>query len=252
MIEAINWLANSHYEVTFSRDVAISERVLFPVSYSESNGIEDARFVKLTDDDGSVCYYATYTAYNGFTILPKLLKTKDFYHFKIMPIHGIYTQNKGMSLFPRRIDGKYALISRCDGSNNFINFSDKINVWRNAEKLMEPKYSWEFVLIGNCGSPIETEKGWLLITHGVGPMRMYSLGVALLDLEDPARVIGRLKEPLLVPNDKERDGSVPNVIYSCGSLIHNGELIIPYGISDYASSFAAISLDELFDNLLNN
>jgi predicted GH43/DUF377 family glycosyl hydrolase len=252
VIQAINWLADSHYEVTFSRDTAISERVLFPASYSESNGIEDARFVKFMDDDGSVSYYATYTAYNGFTILPKLLKTKDFYHFKIMPLHGIHMQNKGMSLFPRRLRGNYAMISRNDGSNNFINFSDNINVWHNTQKLMEPEYSWEFVLIGNCGSPIETEKGWLLITHGVGPMRMYSIGATLLDIENPTRVIGRLKEPLLVPNDKERDGYVPNVIYSCGSFIHNGELIIPYGISDYASSFATISMDELFKKLLGN
>ena len=245
-------LDSSSYEVTFSRDAAISERVLFPASYSESNGIEEARFVRFTDDDGSVMYYATYTAYNGFTILPKLLKTEDFYHFKIMPLHGIYAQNKGMSLFPRRIKGKYVMISRSDGLNNFINFSDNINMWHNTQKLMEPEYSWEFVLIGNCGSPIETDKGWLLITHGVGPMRMYSIGVALLDLEDPTRVIGRLKEPLLVPTDKERDGYVPNVIYSCGSLKHNGELIIPYGISDYASSFASLSIDELLENLLIN
>jgi len=252
VIDAINWLANSHYEITFSFDTAISERVIFPVSYTESNGIEDARFVRFVDDDGSVMYYATYTAYNGFTILPKLLETKDFYHFKIMPIHGKYAQNKGMSLFPRKINGKYAMIARCDGVSIYIMFSNNLNLWQNVQKIMAPVYPWEFIQIGNAGSPIETEKGWLLITHGVGPMRRYCLGASLLDLEDPTKVIARLKEPILTPNEEEREGYVPNVIYSCGSIIHNNELIIPYGISDYASTFATISMDELFDKLLNS
>jgi predicted GH43/DUF377 family glycosyl hydrolase len=252
VLQAISWLANSHYEVTFSWDTEISERVLFPVSYSEVNGIEDARFVRFVDENDGVRYYATYTAYNGYTILPKLLETEDFHHFKVMPIHGIYAQNKGMSLFPKKINNKYAMISRCDGVNNFITFSDNINRWRHAKKLIEPEFPWEYVQIGNCGSPLETEKGWLVITHGIGPMREYSLGLTLLDLEDPTRVIARLKEPLLAPNNDEREGYVPNVIYSCGSIIHNNELIIPYGISDHASSFASVSLDELFDALLNN
>ena len=252
VIQAINWLASSHYEITFSRDTALSERVIFPVSYTESNGIEDARFVKFTDDDGSVTYYAIYTAYDGFTILPKLMETKDFYHFKVMPIHGGCVQNKGLSLFPRKIKGKYAMISRTDGVNNYIIFSDNINVWQYGKKLEEPLYSWEYVQIGNSGSPIETDAGWLLITHGVGPVRRYCLGAALLDLKEPTRVIARLKEPLLVPSEEERDGYVPNVIYSCGSIIHNGELIIPYGISDYASTFASVSLVELLEQLMHN
>jgi predicted GH43/DUF377 family glycosyl hydrolase len=249
VIQAINWLASSHYEITFSLDTAISERVIFPVSYSESNGIEDARFVKFIDDDGAVTYYATYTAYNGFTILPKLMETEDFYNFKIMPLHGSCAQNKGLALFPRRIGGKYAMISRCDGENVFIMYSDNINVWPEAVKIREPSLPDEFVKIGTGGSPIETEKGWLLITHGVGPVRTYTLGAILLDLENPARVIAYLDTPLLSPEEGEREGYVPNVVYSCGSIVHNGELIIPYGMSDYCSSFATIPLDELLGEM---
>jgi len=245
VLNAINWLASSHYEITFSLDTAISERVIFPVSYSESNGIEDARFVKFTDDDGSIKYYATYTAYNGFAILPKLMETKDFYHFKIMPLHGSYAQNKDLALFPRKIGGKYAMISRCDGYSMYIMFSDNINLWQNAELIRGPELPEEFVKIGVAGPPVETEKGWLVITHGVGPMRTYTLGAMLLDLENPARVIARLPEPLLMPNEKEREGYVPNVVYSCGSIIHNGELITAYGMSDHASSFAKVPVDEL-------
>ncbi len=245
VLNAINWVASSHYEITFSLDTAISERVIFPVSYSESNGIEDARFVKFTDDNGSIMYYATYTAYNGFTILPKLMETKDFYHFKIMPLHGSYAQNKGLALFPRKINGKYAMISRCDGYNMFVMVSDNINLWQNAEMMRGPELPEELIKIGVAGPPIETEKGWLVITHGVGPMRTYILGAMLLDLENPACVVARLPQPLLTPNEQEREGYVPNVVYSCGSIIHNGELITAYGMSDHASSFAKIPVDEL-------
>ncbi|MBA7688683.1 4-O-beta-D-mannosyl-D-glucose phosphorylase [subsurface metagenome] len=250
VIRAIVWLASAHYEITFSLDTAISERVIFPVSDSERNGIEDARFVKFTDDNGIVTYYATFTAYNGFTILPKLMETKDFYHFSVKPILGKCAQNKGMALFPRKIKGKYAMISRIDGFSNYIMFSQNIQTWQNTQKIEEPKYPWEFVQIGNCGSPIETEKGWLLITHGVGPMRKYCLGVTLLDLEDPTKVIRQLGEPLLIPNEEEREGYVPNVVYSCGSIIHNNELIIPYGMSDFGSTFASVPLDELLTKLV--
>jgi len=249
VIQAINWLASSHYEISFSLDTAISERVIFPVSYSESNGLEDARFVKFTDDDGTVTYYATYTAYNGFTILPKLMETNDFYHFTIMPLHGSCAQNKGLALFPRRIGGKYAMLSRCDGENIFVMFSDNINIWPEAVKIREPFLPEEFVNIGTAGSPIETEKGWLLITHGVGPVRTYTLGAILLDLEDPTRVAAQLNMPLLMPVEEEREGYVPNVVYSCGSIVHKGELIIPYGMSDYSSSFATVSLDDLLGEM---
>jgi len=252
VIQDINWLASSHYEIAFSLDTAVSERVIFPISYAESNGIEDTRFVKFTDDDGSVTYYATYTANDGFTILPKLLETKDFYHFKVMPINGEYVQNKGMALFPRKINGKYATLSRCDGVNIYLMLSENINFWQHTEKIQRFFSPWEFVQIGNAGSPIETEKGWLLITHGVGPMRTYCLGATLLDLENPTKVIGFLREPLLSPNEEEREGYVPNVVYSCGSLIHNNELIIAYGFSDFATTFASVSLDELLNELSSN
>lgn len=249
VINDIVWLANSHYEVMFSLDTSISERVIFPISYSESNGIEDARFVRFIDNDGTVTYYATYSAYSGFTILPKIIETKDFYNFKIMPVNGEYAQNKGMALFPRKINNKFVMVSRLDGVNNYIMISDDVNTWQDAIMVQEPLYPWEFIQIGNCGSPIETERGWLLLTHGVGPMRRYSLGLTLLDLDDPTKVLARTKEPLLAPNEEEREGYVPNVVYSCGAMIHNEQLIIPYAMADYASTFATISLDELFRKL---
>jgi len=250
--DEIVWLASSHYEIKFSLDTAISERVIFPVSFNERNGIEDARFVKFIDDNGEVTYYATYTAYDGVTILPKLIETKNFYHFKIIPINGKVVRNKGMALFPRKINGKYAMLCRIDGANNYIAFSDKINMWKKAELLQEPKYPWEIVQIGNCGSPIETKEGWLVLTHGVGPMREYVLGASLFELDNPRKEIGRLKTPLLIPNDEEREGYVPNVVYSCGSLIHKGMLGIPYAMSDFASTFATVNLDELLSELKNS
>ncbi len=250
VINDINWLANSHYEIEFSMDTALSERVIYPISYTESNGIEDARFVRFVDNDGSVTYYATYTAYSGFTILPKLIETRDFYQFKIMPLNGEYAQNKGMALFPRKINDKYVMMSRLDGVNNYIMISDDIHVWQDAMIIQEPMYPWEFIQIGNCGSPVETEKGWLLLTHGVGPMRRYCLGATLLDLNDPTKVLGRTKEPLLSPNEEEREGYVPNVVYTCGAIVHNDELVIPYAMADYASTFATVSLDELFSKLV--
>ena len=245
VLDHMMWLASSHYEINFSIDSAISERVIFPISATEQRGIEDARFVRFIDDDGEVTYYSTYTAYDGMAILPKLISTKDFYSFKIMPINGEIAQNKGMALFPRKINGKYAMLCRIDGVNNYIAYSDKINFWSEAKLLQEPKYPWELVQIGNSGSPIETEEGWLVITHGVGPMREYTLSAALFDLENPEIEIGRLKNPLIQPNEKEREGYVPNVVYSCGSMIHNGEVIIPYAMSDYASTYATVNLKEL-------
>ena len=249
LFNQIIWLASSHYELQFSLDTNISERVIFPVSANEKNGIEDARFVKFTEEDGEYTYYATYTAYDGSSILPKMLETKDFYHFKVLPLHGEIAQNKGMALFPRKVNGKYAMLCRLDGFNNYISFSENITVWSDATLLQQPKYPWELIQIGNCGSPIETEEGWLVITHGVGPMREYVLGATLLDLQNPVKLIGRLKHPLLIPNEQEREGYVPNVVYSCGSLIHNDDLIIPYAMSDYASTYATVNLRELLDEL---
>jgi len=252
LFNRIIWLASSHYELEFSLDTNISERVIFPVSANEKNGIEDARFVKFKDDNDETVYYATYTAYNGTTILPKMLDTRDFYHFRVLPVHGEIVQNKGMAIFPRKVNGKYAMLCRLDGFNNYIAFSDNITIWREAKLLQQPKFPWEFIQIGNCGSPIETVEGWLVITHGVGPMREYVLGASLFDLNNPEKEIGRLKSPLIIPNNEEREGYVPNVVYSCGSIIHNDELIIPYGISDYASTYASVNLRELLNELKNS
>lgn len=247
----MQWLASSHYEMTYSLDTAISERVIFPIAETEIRGIEDARFVKFTDEKGKVTYYATYTAYDGFSILPKLLSTKDFINFKVQPINGKIA-NKGAALFPRKINGKYAMLCRVDGENNYISFSDSITNWHEDIILLsEPQEPWEFIQLGNCGSPIETEKGWLVITHSVGPMRMYTLGATLLDLHDPTKIIGRLKHPILSPNAAEREGYVPNVVYSCGQMVHNGHLIIPYALSDYASTYATVNLNELLEELCN-
>jgi predicted GH43/DUF377 family glycosyl hydrolase len=248
-IKQMMWLAKSHYEILFSQETDISERVIFPVSTTESRGIEDARFVKFIDDDGEITYYATYTAYDGYTILPKLLETKDFYHFKNLPLHGECIKDKNFALFPRKVNGQYAMLSRIDGVNHYIMFSNSLTLWDHATLLLEPKYTWELIQIGNCGSPIETEEGWIVITHGVGQMRKYSLGAILLDLQDPTKVIGSLKEPLIVPNEDEREGYVPNVVYTCGAIINNNELIIPYAISDYASSFATVNVKVLIEKL---
>ena len=247
--DKVLWLSDSYHDINFSRDTDISDRVIFPISEFERKGIEDARFVRFVDDDGTVSFYATYTAYDGSLIMPKLLHTTDFYDFKISPLFGVGAQNKNLALFPRKINGKYAMMSRIDGWNNYIMYSDKISIWQNPIKLQAPQQPWEFIQIGNCGSPIETEHGWLIITHGVGPMRRYCLGASLLDLEDPTIEIGRLEEPLLIPNKEEREGYVPNVLYSCGSIIHNDKLIIPYGLSDYCSSFATVDIHELLHKL---
>ena len=249
LFNEIMWLALSHYELQFSLDTNISERVIFPVSANERNGIEDARFVKFVDENQETTYYATYTAYDGLGILPKILETKDFYHFKIRPLHGEIAQNKGMALFPRKVNGKYAMLCRLDGFNNYIAFSDNISIWREAQLLQQPKFPWEFVQIGNCGSPIETADGWLVMTHGVGPVREYVISASLFDLENPEKEIGRLKTPLIMPNAEEREGYVPNVVYSCESMIHNKDLIIPYAMSDSASTYATVNLQELLNEL---
>jgi predicted GH43/DUF377 family glycosyl hydrolase len=250
--DKILWLADSYYEIVFSLDTDISDRVIFPISEYERKGIEDGRFVKFTHDDGSSMYYATYTAYDGALIMPKLLQTSDFYNFKIMPLYGAGAQNKNLALFPRKLNGKYVMISRIDGWNNYIMYSDKINIWEKPVLLQQPKFTWEFIQIGNCGSPIETEHGWLMVTHGVGPMRRYVLGASLLKLDDPSVEVGRLREPLLIPNSDEREGYVPNVLYSCGSIVHNGKLIIPYGISDSSTGFAEVDLNDLLNKLLDD
>jgi predicted GH43/DUF377 family glycosyl hydrolase len=248
-LERIQWLADSNYELRFPPNLRMSERIIFPVSANESNGIEDARFVRFTEDDGSAMYYATYTAYNGRSILPQLIETTDFLNFRVLTLNGSAVQNKGMALFPRKVNGEYLMLSRQDDENLFLMRSNNPHHWENPQLLMRPAEVWESVKIGNCGSPVETEAGWLVITHGVGPMRKYCIGAALLDLNDPTRVIGRLREPLLAPEGNEREGYVPNVVYSCGALIHGRRLVLPYAMSDKASAVVSLSLDALLRQL---
>jgi predicted GH43/DUF377 family glycosyl hydrolase len=248
-LNEILWLAKSFYDLEFKHDSDITERVIFPISDSESRGIEDARFVRFIDDDGSTRVMATYTAYNGHTILPKLISTEDFYTFRVMPLHGTGAQNKNLALFPRKIKGKYAMLARIDGVNNYIMYSDRVTQWNTPIRLQEPRYTWEITQIGNCGSPLWTAEGWLVITHGVGTMRRYCIGASLFDLDDPSKEIGRLSEPLLSPLEDEREGYVPNVVYSCGAIIHNNSLILPYAVSDYSSTYAVVDMIELLDAL---
>ncbi len=250
-IECVRWLAESNYELRFDPALQLHERIIFPVSSNESNGIEDARFVRFCEDDGTITFYATYTAYNGRVILPQLIETTDFLNFRVLTLNGRAVQNKGMALFPRRIDGRYVMLSRQDDENLFIMSSDNAHYWHDYDILLRPSEPWEFAKIGNCGSPLETEKGWLVITHGVGPMRKYCIGAILLDLDDPSKVIGRLEKPLLEPQSNEREGYVPNVVYTCGALIHGPNLILPYAMSDKASSVAVIAMDDLLSALLN-
>ena len=243
-------LAKSNYEIHFEDDQSLDERCIFPTSPNETNGIEDARFVRFVDDNGEVTYYATYTAYNGKVTFPQLLETKDFLHFSVSTLNGAEVSNKGMALFPRKVNGKYAMISRQDGENIYLMYSDDLYFWQTKELIAKPTYDWEYVQLGNCGSPMETEAGWLVLSHGVGPMRKYAIGAFLLDLNDPGKVIGRTTEPILSPDENEREGYVPNVVYSCGGLINNGELIIPYAMADYASSFATVNVAELLAELM--
>ena len=245
----IHWVAASNYTVEFAADSVISERVIFPSGPAESQGMEDARFVRFTHDDGTQLYYAIYTAFDGYQILPQLIETSDFRTFQIVTLNGGAARNKGMAIFPRMIDGRYAALSRQDNESNFLVFSDDVHHWHEPHLIQEPEKPWELMQLGNCGSPLETEAGWLVITHGVGPLRRYALGAILLDLHDPRRVIGHLDEPLLAPSEDERDGYVPNVVYSCGSMIHGDDLVIPYGFSDLGSGIAAIPLEHILSRL---
>ncbi len=231
-------------ELTFNRDQDISERVIFPVTNAQSNGIEDARFVSF-EDAGSKTFYATFTAYNGRSIRSELIETRDFLSFRMSSLVGSAAKNKGMALFPRRIDGKFAMIARHDNENLYLLLSDDLHSWDGGVAVLKPQFPWEFVQIGNCGSPIELEEGWLLLTHGVGPVRKYSIGAVLLDRADPSKVIGRTREPLIRPEPGEREGYVPNVVYTCGALCHNERLILPYAVSDTFCKFANIRIRDL-------
>ena len=247
--DEIRILSDANYTATFPAESELSERVFFPISKSESVGMEDVRLVRFTEDDGTTKYYGTYTAYNGRSFGTQLLETDDFMKFKIRTLHGKGVNDKGMALFPRKINGKYFITSRQGGENLYIMSSDDLYFWNEYTRLSVPEYPWEFVQLGNCGSPIETDGGWLLITHSVGAFRTYRLGAMLLDIDNPSKVIGTLTEPLLEPNSDEREGYVPNVVYSCGSMRNDDTLIIPYAMSDSASGFIKVSIKELLKEI---
>jgi predicted GH43/DUF377 family glycosyl hydrolase len=235
-------------ELAFCSLEDISARVIFPVTDAQSNGIEDARFVVL-DDGGRKSYYATFTAYNGRSIRSELITTQDFRTFRMSTLAGTAALNKGMALFPRRIDGRFAMIARQDNENLYLILSDDLHSWSGGVAILKPKYPWEFVQIGNCGSPIELDEGWLMLTHGVGPVRKYSIGAVLLDKADPSRVLARSREPLIRPEPAEREGYVPNVVYTCGMIRHNEQIIIPYAVSDTFSRFATVGISDLLKSL---
>jgi predicted GH43/DUF377 family glycosyl hydrolase len=237
-------------EVTFAPNQQLSERIIFPLTASQSNGIEDARFVEF-DDGGRKIFYATYTAYHGTGIRSELLQTTDFLSFRLTPLSGSAACNKGMALFPRKIDGRYAMIGRQDNENLYLLYSDDLYVWNGGQLILKPKFPWEIVQIGNCGSPIELDEGWLLLTHGVGPMRKYSIGAVLLDKNDPTKVLGRSREPLLRPEPSEREGYVPNVVYTCGAIRYGDRIILPYAVSDTFSNFATIEIPTLLRALMD-
>lgn len=244
-IAEIRAIAERTYGIEFPSQTSISERVLCPSMPAEAGGMEDARFVRFVDDDGSVTFYATYTAYSGTHISQQLLKTRDFQTFVSTPLVGRAAANKGLALFPRRIGGRFVALSRADRESNTIAYSDRPFAWTSAVPCQQPLQTWEVLQLGNCGPPMETDEGWLVLTHGVGPMRTYRIGAILLDLEDPTRVLGRLAEPLLSPAFDEQNGYVPNVVYSCGALIHADKLVLPYGIGDAAIGFATMPVPEL-------
>ena len=247
--DAILALTRANYRLRLPPGTDVSQVVIFPFSDNERRGIEDMRLVRFTEDDGSSCFFGTYTAFDGSRIFPQLMEYSEGGDVEIHMLGGSSAKNKGMALFPRRIGGKYAMVARLDNENLFYVQSDNVKVWDDAKLLQKPKFSWEVIQIGNCGSPLETDAGWLLLTHGVGPMRQYCIGATLLDRDDPSRVIGQTREPLLVPTGHERSGYVPNVVYSCGGMIHAGLLVLPYAMSDSATSVAIIRLDELLESL---
>jgi predicted GH43/DUF377 family glycosyl hydrolase len=235
-------------ELRFPPETDLSERVVFPITDAQSNGIEDARFVEF-EHNGRMTFYATYTAYSGRAIRSELLETTDFLKFRLTPLRGSATRNKGMSLFPRKINGRYAMIGRQDNENLYFIYSDDLYTWEGGQSFLQPLHPWEFVQIGTCGSPIELDEGWLLLTHGVGPVRKYSIGAVLLDKNDPSKVLGRSPEPLVRPEPSEREGYVPNVVYTCGALRQGERIILPYAVSDTFSNFATIRISVLLDTL---
>jgi predicted GH43/DUF377 family glycosyl hydrolase len=248
LVDHVRWVAASNYEVEFGAELGLSERVLWPSGPAESHGMEDARFVRFADGE-DLTYYATYTAFDGQGVASQLLETADFRMFTVTQLAGPATRNKGMALFPRRIGGRYVALSRWDRESNAIAYSCDRYRWGPAVTIHAPTRPWELVQLGNCGSPIETTEGWLVFTHGVGPMREYAIGAILLDLDEPERLIAALPGPLLVADESERDGYVPDVVYSCGSLLHAGTVVLPYGCSDSSVRIATVDLAQLLAEL---
>jgi len=238
-------LAKSNHEVQFQPGKPLCERVIFPATPSQRNGMEDARFVRFQNDDGRFSYFATFTAFDGRIVMPELIETSDFLLFRFITLNGPAARDKGLALFPRKINGRYAMLSRQENENICLMFSGNVHFWHECKILLKPQFPWELVQLGNCGSPIETDAGWLVLSHGVGPVRQYGIGAFLLDRDDPSKVIARLREPLLKPDPSEREGYVPNVVYTCGALLHDGTLIMPYGFADHATGFATIPLKDL-------
>jgi len=234
-------------ELVFRPEEHISERVIFPVTASQSNGIEDARFVEFAGPTKN--YYATYTAYSGKAIRSELIETSDFLSFRMTPLSGAAARNKGMALFPRKLNGEYAMIARQDNENLYLIYSRDLYTWDGGTAILKPQYPWEFVQIGNCGAPLELDEGWLLLTHGVGPVRKYSIGAVLLDKSDPSRVLARSREPLVRPEPSEREGYVPNVVYTCGAIRNRDQIILPYAVSDTFCNFATIRISALLGSL---
>lgn len=251
-VRGMRWLAESNYTIRFDDEEDICEHVIFPVSSAEAHGIEDARFVRFTDDDGKVTYYATYTAFSGQSSSIQLIETLDFNTFDIVTLNGPAVHDKGMALFPRKINGDYVMLGRQDSRTITVSRSRHLHFWYDYASILEPREPWELMKIGNCGSPIETPAGWIVLTHGVGPIRRYCIGAALLDLNDPSKVIGRLRKPLIEPLESEREGYVPNVTYTCGAVLHRELLIIPYAMSDTRSGIASCRVDELLERLLGD
>jgi len=235
-------------DVSFDYNEGLSEHVIFPLTLSQSNGIEDARFVEFDTGSGKI-FYATYTAYSGRAIRSELIETTDFNCFKMIPLRGDAARNKGMALFPRKIGGRYVMIGRQDNENLHLIYSDDLLEWNGGQAILKPEFPWEFVQIGNCGSPIELDEGWLLLTHGVGPVRKYSIGAVLLDKDDPSKVLARSREPLIRPQPSEREGYVPNVVYTCGALRHRDQIILPYAVSDTFCKVATVEIAALLESL---
>jgi predicted GH43/DUF377 family glycosyl hydrolase len=249
-IDRIRHLVGDDYAVTFPATTPVHQRILWPATPAESNGMEDARFVQVIDPDGRPAYQATYTAYDGRQISGRVIFTRDLRHLEVTSLHGPAARNKGMALFPRYVNGRKMALCRSDGETLGLAVRDDQHRWQHSAPLLLPHRGWDLIQVGNCGSPIETDAGWLILTHGVGPMRRYAIGAMLLDLENPERVLADLPEGLIDPDEIEREGYVPNVVYSCGGLVHDGRFWLPYGASDVRVGFASVSLDRLLGRMV--